>query len=180
MGIRHSVEQPPVALNPPVLVKYTGSMQLEFDAYDAWKDHTGNFEFFPAGNNGSKLCLCKTDDPEGSCIVIELKVPESNKCFVQCKMYNSLRTPLPEERQKNRHPNWNLGTALYACHTFVSRHYSSITKNEITSRSFAQDLVRYMVEKGPSDKAIKNPINTVENLMKWSKQLDINMSIFSN
>ena len=161
-------------------VKYNGCIQLEFDAYTTWRDHTGNFEFFFTGQNESKLCLCKTDDPESSCIIIELKVPDSEKCFVQCKKYNSLETPLPRERHKNSHQSWNLGTALYACHTFAYRNYSSITKKDITSRSFAKELVRYMVEKGPSNEAIKNPINTVENLMKWSKQLDINMNVVGN
>lgn len=105
---------------------------------------------------------------------MELKVSDNEECFVQCKKYN---TPLPKERHHNRHQNWNLGTALFACHTFVSRHYSSITKDDITSKSFAQELVRYMHEKGPSDEAIRNPINTVENLMKWAKQLDINLKV---
>ena len=182
MGGKSSVEQSPVTQPPvvprPVLVKYNGSIKLEFDAYEVWKGHTGNFEFFFAGQNDSKLCLCKTDDPEGSCIVIELKVCGCNECFVQCKKYNRQRTPLPE-RQQNTHENWNLGTALYACHTFASRHYSSIPKNEITTKSFAQELVRYMVGKGPGDQAIQNPIGEVKDLMKWSTQLDIKMNIFN-
>ena len=149
--------------------KYNGCIHLEFDAYDAWKDHSGNFEFFFDGD--SKLCLCKPDDPEHSCIIIELNVSDKNNAFVQCKKYNS--QALPEQRYPNRHQNWNLGTALYACHAFLFQ------RNDSGSRTFARDLVRYMVDRGPSDEAIRNPINTVKNLMRWSRQLDIIMHVVS-
>ena len=109
-----------------------------------------------------------------SCIIIELKESGRKEVFVQCKKYNSEETPLPEVRRRNQHRNWNLGTALYACHTFLFK------RDDIDPRSFAKDLVRYMVGKGPSDEAIKNSIDTVPNLMKWSKQLDINMKVVSN
>ena len=155
-------------------VRYKGGIQLEFDAYDAWKNHTGNFEYF---FDGSKLCLCKTEDPEDSCIVIELKIPADKICFVQCKRYHK---SLPQTRIPNRHENWNLGTALYACHTFASREYSTIKENAITSRNFARDLVRYMAQQAPSDQAIRNPMDTVAALMKWSNQLGITMYIVSN
>ena len=160
-------------------IKYTGTIQLEFDAYNIWKDHTGHFQFFFAGYNGSKLCLCKREQPERSCIVIELKVSADNKCFVQCKKYNIQRTELPRERQQSTHPNWNLATALFACHTFATREYSSTTKDDINSKSFAQELVRYMVQAKPSEDAIK-PIHDISNLMKWSNQLGITMIVVSN
>lgn len=87
---------------------------------------------------------------------------------------------LPETRLQNRHESWNLGTALYACHTFASREYSTIRESEITSRNFAQDLVRYMAQQAPSDQAIRNPMDTVAALMTWSNQLGITMYIVSN
>ena len=162
------------------LVQYTGNIQLEFDAYDIWKDHTGHFQFFFPDDDDRKLCLCKREQPERSCIIIELKVSADDKCFVQCKKYNIQRTQLPRERQQSTHPNWNLGTALYACHTFATREYSSINRADITSKKFARELVGYMVNAKPSDDAIKNPIDDVRNLMKWSNQLGITMNVVSN
>ena len=154
-------------------IKYSSSIKISFRAYDAWRDHDGKFNFYMKDDE-RKVCLRKPDD-DISCIIIELKVQDQT-CFVQC-MESNWEPPNGGPHTSSR--DWTLGTALYACHTYATKNYSSVTRDDINRNAFAKGLVGYMISRGPSDDAIKNHVHDVENLMKWASQLDINIEVCS-
>ena len=156
------------------MAKYDGSIQIDYDAYDCWKGHDGKFHFYLTDND-SKVCLSKPNDLQNSCIIIGLNVDYGNsKCFVQCRRCRW--EPLNGQYLTTEH-NWSLGTALYACHIYAINNYNPASSSYINGNPFARGLVHSMKDRGASSDAIMNPFTDVPSLMKWAKQLDINVHV---
>ena len=166
----------PIGLSSPAPgpIRYCDTIKMSFRAYDAWKRYNNKFEFY-FRNNGSEVSLCKTNDPE-SCIVVELKVETDRKCFV---LMRECEWDPPEGQQRTSRYNWNIATAIYACHSYASKYINDRRESPTyTNRSnFATGLVQAMVERGPSNLAIQVPDPDIEHFILWGAQLGVNIHI---
>ena len=100
------------------------------------------------------------------------------KCFVQMREYEWDPPQAPGQKRTSRY-NWNIATAIYACHSYASKYINDRRESPTyTNRSnFATGLAQAMAEGGPSNLAIQVPDPDIEHFILWGAQLAMGVNI---
>ena len=161
------------------LIVYSKVIEITFDAYDAWKDHRSKFYYYVT-DDGKRVCLRQTDDETNAlCIVVEFRHAAEIGGFKRgCVLIKECEWNPVKGNYRTSQNDWNIGTALYACHTFAIVFFNERPGAGRTNcDNFASDLVQCMVRSGPSVNAIQTPNNSIEDLLSWGKQLGMNIQV---
>ena len=158
-------------------ITYSKIIKITLGAYNAWKEYDRKFYYYVT-DGGKRVCLRKTDK-EASSIVVEFHAREiversqiSSVLIKECKW-----NPVDGNYQTSQN-NWNIGLALYACHTFAISFFNERPgAGRINCNNFASGLVNCMVRRGPGVDAIQIPGNSIEALVTWGKQLPVNIQV---
>ena len=160
-------------------IVYTKIIKITLGAYNAWKENHTKFYYYVI-DDGKRVRLRRTDDQtNASSIVVEFDAREIGEGFKRgCVHIKECEWNPVDGNYQTSQNDWDIGAALYACHTFANKFFNERPGAGRTNcNNFASDLIQCMVRSGPSVGAIQIPDKSVGRLLPWGSQLGMNIQV---